>query len=391
MSYILDFSKPINPPTSINVSSMYSGFSIVDGTLKSKSVGHSQTAWSYIIINSKAGGRITVNAHVSSENGCDYLVAHVTSSTSQPAYNNSSGRFIFSSGNSNGNYVYDIGPGVHYIHLQYRKDSSASVGSDAGWFTRMELPVDTTGTFVNLNGAWTPQKGTSVNLNGGWVPQTTKNVNINGAWIAVENTPPAPKNLQEEYDAGRIRVYNNSLGDVETYIGRTITPNEIRGWSQKTDHLPLIKLYYGSPSIFWFKASSNYLSSSSERGFGCCMFYMDKSGNGRSMTLGAYEKRTYYSNNQVNNDMSVITNGTWGINDENHCRTTANRISAISCPSTGAYEFELNVPAGTVRINSHVINLPSDFAYAYQFWTTVHGWSSTSYNCDTKIYDLVVR
>lgn len=75
---------------------------------------------------------LTVNAEISSESGCDYGYATVTTSTSTPAYNSTSGRFMYISGTTSAtNYTYYLtGGNLYYLYLGYRKDGSVNTGSD---------------------------------------------------------------------------------------------------------------------------------------------------------------------------------------------------------------------------------------------------------------------
>lgn len=240
--------------------------------------------------------------------------------------------------------------------------------------------------YVNVNGVWKTVKKTYVNINGTW-KNAKEYVNVNGTWLRLQGEPEK-KNLQTEYNEKRIIISNSHMGDVTSNIGVITQSNLIKGTSKVTDHLPIIKLLYHNPQILKFKASSNYTSSRHEFGFGAVLIYIKTNGQQSSYTIGAYEKRTYYSDNKVNNNLSVITRDTYGINDPAHCRSTNNRVSAISATMVDSFDFELNVLEGYVKVNNHQLTLSSDFAYATQVWITPHGWYSTDYGLYASIQDL---
>ena len=78
---------------------------------------------------------LTVNANVSSQTS-DYGYATITNSTSAPAYNSTTGRFIYVSGATSDSvkskdYTTVLQGGqMYYLHLGYYKDASASTGVD---------------------------------------------------------------------------------------------------------------------------------------------------------------------------------------------------------------------------------------------------------------------
>ena len=92
------------------------------------------TANSYIKIDltDKEDATIKINAEISSESGCDYGYATITESTTAPSYNNSTGRFIYISGQvAAKNYETTLEGGkVYYLHLGYRKDGSINRYND---------------------------------------------------------------------------------------------------------------------------------------------------------------------------------------------------------------------------------------------------------------------
>ena len=93
---------------------------------------------SYIPIdltNCKGKYNIIVNANISSDSG-DYGYATITETTDRPAYNSSTGRFIYISGTSESvttpiDYTTVLEGGkLYYLHLGYYKNASTSTGDD---------------------------------------------------------------------------------------------------------------------------------------------------------------------------------------------------------------------------------------------------------------------
>ena len=93
------------------------------------------TANSYMKIDmTKASedATITVNAEISSESNYDYGYATITQAETAPAYNTSTGRFVYISGTQSAkDYSTTLAKGkVYYLHLGYRKDDSGNTGAD---------------------------------------------------------------------------------------------------------------------------------------------------------------------------------------------------------------------------------------------------------------------
>ena len=93
------------------------------------------TANSYMKIDmTKASedATITVNAEISSESNYDYGYATITQAETAPAYNTSTGRFVYISGTQSAkDYSTTLAKGkVYYLHLGYRKDGSGNTGAD---------------------------------------------------------------------------------------------------------------------------------------------------------------------------------------------------------------------------------------------------------------------
>ena len=98
---------------------------------------HSKTANSYIKIDlttlpSDKSYKLTLNAEVSSESNYDYGYATITESTTAPAHNSETGRFIYISGSKSAQDYSTvlIGGKEYYLHLGYRKDGSGDNNSD---------------------------------------------------------------------------------------------------------------------------------------------------------------------------------------------------------------------------------------------------------------------
>ena len=106
---------------------------------------------------------VVVNARIYSESA-DYGYASITNTTTAPAYNNSTDRFIYMSGTSSTvttseNYTSKAltGGNVYYLHLGYRKDSSVDTGEDQIVINSVkvyELTKDVTYNFVENNGTY---------------------------------------------------------------------------------------------------------------------------------------------------------------------------------------------------------------------------------------------
>ena len=119
--------------------STYNFISNGQGGYESNNQGQaSTTANSYIPIDltgSTGKYNLTVNANVSSQSS-DYGYATVTSSTTAPKYNDSTGRFIYISGTSEEDttptdYTTVLqGGSMYYLHLGYYKNASTDSGDD---------------------------------------------------------------------------------------------------------------------------------------------------------------------------------------------------------------------------------------------------------------------
>ena len=121
---------------SVNATSNAYNFVNYNGQYESTNQGMDNTvANSYIPIDlTTCTGKynLTVNAEVSSESNCDYGYATITQNTTRPAYNNSTGRFIYISGTENAKDYTTVlqGGKKYYLHFGYYKNGSISSGAD---------------------------------------------------------------------------------------------------------------------------------------------------------------------------------------------------------------------------------------------------------------------
>ena len=95
----------------------------------------STTANSYIKIdttNAVKDTTVKINVEISSESNYDIGYATITEAETAPAYNDTTGRFIYVSGmQSAEDYVTNLEKGkIYYLHLGYRKDGSGNTGTD---------------------------------------------------------------------------------------------------------------------------------------------------------------------------------------------------------------------------------------------------------------------
>ena len=101
---------------------------------------------SYMLIDLKdytGKYNLTVNAQVSSQSS-DYGYATVTSSTTAPTYNNSTGRFIYISGEKEAQDYTTVlqGGQEYYLHLGYYKNASTSSGEDKFTVNSVEVTLN---------------------------------------------------------------------------------------------------------------------------------------------------------------------------------------------------------------------------------------------------------
>ena len=125
------------------------------------------TANSYMKIDlSGLTGKYYV-AKVSSQSNYDYGYATINQSETAPAYNTSTGRFIYISGNTTVNntptdYISGIleGGQEYYLHLGYRKNASTDTGDDQIVINSVNVYGTTTSifNFNEVDGKYKPRK-----------------------------------------------------------------------------------------------------------------------------------------------------------------------------------------------------------------------------------------
>ena len=119
-----------------------------EGGYESNNQGKNNTvANSYILIDLKdytGKYNLTVNAQISSQSGYDYGYATVTSSVTAPTYTNSTGRFIYISGEQESQDYTTVlqGGQEYYLHLGYYKSINTSSGEDTFKVNRIELTLN---------------------------------------------------------------------------------------------------------------------------------------------------------------------------------------------------------------------------------------------------------
>ena len=98
---------------------------------------------------------LTVNAEISSESGNDIGYATVTEDTTIPAYNNSTGRFIYISGEvEEKDYKTTLTAGkIYYLHFGYRKDNgnNTNIGKDTFTINSIKLGYVIPGNLIESN------------------------------------------------------------------------------------------------------------------------------------------------------------------------------------------------------------------------------------------------
>ena len=109
-----------------------------DGKLKptnkgvSSSVANSYIKFDLSKLDSEQEYELIVNASISSEGNYDIGYATITNSATAPAYNSTTGRFMYISGTvAATDYSTKLkGGSLYYLHLGYRKDGSGNTGDD---------------------------------------------------------------------------------------------------------------------------------------------------------------------------------------------------------------------------------------------------------------------
>lgn len=134
-------------------------FQNTDGKLKptnkgiSSSVANSYIKFDLSKLDSKQEYELIVNASISSEGNYDIGYATITNSTTAPAYNSTTGRFMYISGTvAATDYSTKLkGGSLYYLHLGYRKDGSGNTGDDQVIINSIKFA----GTTIDVNNATT--------------------------------------------------------------------------------------------------------------------------------------------------------------------------------------------------------------------------------------------
>ncbi|MBO5005685.1 MAG: hypothetical protein J6D03_10820, partial [Clostridia bacterium] len=160
---------------------------------------------------------LTVNAEISSESGCDYGYATITQSTSTPAYNNSSGRFMYISGTvSAQNYTYYLtGGNLYYLYLGYRKDGSVNNGSDRLTINNISLRNTANYYFEEDNGTYKSTNGYKDNT----TSDSCMKLDLTNKKGKYKLNVNAQISSQSGYDFGYVTVKNYLMSS--SYYGNT--------------------------------------------------------------------------------------------------------------------------------------------------------------------------
>ena len=173
--------------------------------------GIAGTAYSYIPIDLTGlvgTYKIVVNANVSSRSGYDYGFATITQTVASPAYNNSTGRFIYISGTSSSvttatDYESPMilqGGQKYYLHLGYRKYSTSYAGTDEFIVNSVKLYKNNEKiyNFVNNNGKYeSTNQGQSNTVSNSYIP-----INLEGYTGKYNVIVNAQVSSQYNYDYG---------------------------------------------------------------------------------------------------------------------------------------------------------------------------------------------
>lgn len=117
------------------------GSLIPDNSHKANTVANSYIEIDLSSYDKSINYDISIEAQVSSESGYDYGYATINTDTSAPQYNETSGRFVYISGNvENQKYTTTVAGGnKYYLHIGYRKDGSSDVGDDRVIFKNLSV------------------------------------------------------------------------------------------------------------------------------------------------------------------------------------------------------------------------------------------------------------
>ncbi|MBE5805735.1 MAG: hypothetical protein E7313_03375 [Clostridiales bacterium] len=129
-----------------------------NGTIVSNNQGKKGTANSYIVIDLTDKTEeyvLNINAEVSSRKDYDYGYVTVTNNTSVPAYNTTTGRIVYISGEVEAKDYRKVlyGGNKYYVHLGYRKYAATASGTD-------EFKINKIGLHRKKDGELTVKNGT---------------------------------------------------------------------------------------------------------------------------------------------------------------------------------------------------------------------------------------
>lgn len=151
--FFIDFEETPNPPSYIDLSHLYDGFTTIyyDATQKnvlaSNTITHSNKTNSYIKFETKKPNEtISFDAAISSES-YDYGTVHLTKTVEAPSYSTATDRIVRISGNTTSSTTFKTyettiaEPGIYYLHFAYTKDGSVSSGKDKFYIDNIKLPI----------------------------------------------------------------------------------------------------------------------------------------------------------------------------------------------------------------------------------------------------------
>ena len=210
----------------------------------------SSTANSYIPIDlTGLTGQyaIVVNASCSSESKYDIGYATVTETSTAPAYDTTTGRFIYESGASNAkdyNSAILEGGKTYYLHLGYRKDSSGDSNADQIIINSIKLYNATTNTitynFTNNDGKYeSTNVGKDNTVSNSYIPIDL--TNYTGKYNVTVNAEIS----SESSDYGYVTITENTTRlSYSNSIGRFVY---ISGTQSSKDYTTVLqggKMYY---------------------------------------------------------------------------------------------------------------------------------------------------
>ena len=347
---------------------------------------HSITANSYVAIDlTGLTGQyaVVINARCSSE-GSDYGYATITENTTAPAYNSTTGRFMYISGTkSNLDYTSNVleGGKTYYLHLGYRKDSSVEVGEDQVVINSINLYRATSVTydFVNNNGKYeSTNQGKDSTVANSYIPIDL--TNYAGKYNLTVN---AEVSSQKSYDYGYATVtenttrpsYNSSTGRF-VYISGTQTAKDY------TTELQGGKMYY--LHLGYYKNAN--------RSEGDDKFTV----NSISISLSGSE--LYQVTVETNSDGQAITQipfGKYNLTEiqapEGYTLDSTPRVIEFRSTTGATHEFTVeNEKKAQVIVHHYAKNTTTKLAEDEQYESTVGAKYTTSPKLDLLPYKLEV-